>query len=239
MGLGTEKVEEELIKTFNARVLRMDLDTTSKKGSHEKILTKFKDHQYDILLGTQMIAKGLDFDKVTLVGVLNGDASLNIPDFRSGERTFQLISQVAGRSGRSTPGEVIIQSYNTEHFSIIAAQNHDYLSFYNQEMKIRHSLKYPPFYYLTLLKITGHNYDQVLNESKKIKTFLERNLSSTSIILGPTTANLYKLNNLYRFQIIIKYKQDNNLKSTINKIIELYNDNHQVNVDIDVNPLKL
>lgn len=239
MGLGTQQVEEELIKTFNAKVIRMDLDTTSKKGSHERILEDFKTHKYDILLGTQMIAKGLDFDSVTLVGVLNGDSSLNIPDFRSSERTFQLISQVSGRSGRKIPGEVVIQSYNTDHYSIIAAKNHDYKSFYNYEMNIRRNLKYPPFYYLSLIKISGKDYELVYNEAKKVKQYLVNNLTQTTVILGPTAANVYKINNVYRFQIIIKYKKDDHLKPTINKIVDIYKENNKVNIDIDVNPLRL
>ena len=142
-GLGTEKLEEEIVRMFSARVVRMDMDTTSKKGMHEKIIADFGDHKYDILLGTQMIAKGLDFPLVTLVGVINADSSLNVPDFRSAENTYQLLSQVAGRAGRGNlVGEVIIQSYNPEHYSITYAKNHDYLSFYKEEMSIRKLLNY-------------------------------------------------------------------------------------------------
>ena len=142
LGIGTEKVEEELQKKFpEARILRMDLDTTSRKGAHEKMITAFQNQEYDILLGTQMIAKGLDFKEVTLVGVIQADTSLNIPDFRSSEYTFQLLSQVAGRSGRGEKeGEVLIQTYNPEHYAIQCAKTHDYSSFYEQEMKIRHEL---------------------------------------------------------------------------------------------------
>ena len=146
LGLGTQKLEEELNKKYNAKVVRMDIDTTSKKGEHQKIIEDFGNHKYDILIGTQMIAKGLDFPLVTLVGVINADASLNIPDFRSSERTFQLLNQVSGRAGRSDKkGEVIIQTMNNEHYSIILAKHHDYLTFYKEEMKIRKMLNYSPY----------------------------------------------------------------------------------------------
>ena len=149
LGTGTEKVEEEIKKVFNARVVRMDLDTTSKKGSHEKIITAFKNHEYDILLGTQMIAKGLDFSNVTLVGVINADTSLMIPNYRSNEYTFQLLMQTAGRSGRGEKkGSVIIQTFNPEHYAITLASKHDYIDFFKQEMEVRRKLSYPPYYYL-------------------------------------------------------------------------------------------
>ena len=138
----------------------MDFDTTSKKGSHEKIINAFSSQEYDILLGTQMVAKGLDFPNVTLVGVINADTSLNIPDFRSSEATFQLLCQVAGRSGRGEKsGKVIIQTFNPEHYAIRYAKNHDYLGFFNQEMQIIHKLGYPPYYYLTSIKILSKSYD--------------------------------------------------------------------------------
>ena len=149
-GMGTEKLEEYVKSNFSgANVVRMDVDTTTRKGAHERIINDFKNLKYNVLIGTQMIAKGLDFPRVTLVGVVNGDASLSVPDFRSGERTFQLLSQVAGRAGRADlPGEVIIQGFNVFHYSILFASNHDYISFYNEEMRIRKILKYPPFYNL-------------------------------------------------------------------------------------------
>ena len=168
-GLGTEKLEEEIVRMFSARVVRMDMDTTSKKGMHENILADFGNHKYDILLGTQMIAKGLDFPLVTLVGVINADSSLNVPDFRSAENTYQLLSQVAGRAGRGNlVGEVIIQSYNPEHYSITYAKKHDYLSFYKEEMSIRKLLNYPPYYYITLVNISSRNYEDGFKEANKI-----------------------------------------------------------------------
>lgn len=237
LGIGTEKIEEELNKYFpQARVIRMDFDTTSKKGSHEKIIKSFEQHDYDILLGTQMIAKGLDFSNVTLVGVINADTSLNIPDFRSSEYTYQLLSQVSGRSGRGEKeGSVVIQTFNPEHYSIYYASNHDYLGFYNKEMEIRHQLSYPPYYFLTSIKIISTDYELARNESNKIKTYLDNNLLDTKI-LGPSVASVFKVNNTYRFQIILKYKKDKNLYSSLKSLLEHYKTNAKLRIDIDFNP---
>ena len=241
LGTGTQKIEEELKIMFpNARVVRMDVDTTSKKGSHEKIINDFKEEKYDILLGTQMIAKGLDFPKVTLVGVINADTSLNIPDFRSGERTFQLLSQVAGRAGRNElAGEVIIQTFNPEHYSIYLTKTHDYESFYLKEMNIRHQMKYPPYYYITLVRILSKDYKIGMEASKKIKDYLVKSLNKDSIVLGPTTSIMYKINNVYRYQCIIKYRKDENLNKTLKKIIEHYKNSNDISVEIDNEPNKL
>lgn len=239
-GLGTQKLEEELIKSFDARVVRMDMDTTSKKGSHEKIIEDFGAHKYDILLGTQMIAKGLDFPLVTLVGVINADASLNIPDFRSSERTFQLLCQVSGRAGRaSNPGEVVIQTYNNDHYSIMLARNHDYLSFYREEMKIRKQLNYTPYYYLILVRISTKDYEKSFVEAKKIGDYLKANLSGDTIVLGPAMANVFRVDNVYYQQCIIKYKKDDKLRSVLTFIDERYKSNKDVNVEIDVEPNRL
>lgn len=237
LGIGTEKIEEELKEYFpSAGILRMDLDTTSRKGSHEKIIHSFQNHEYDILLGTQMIAKGLDFKGVTLVGVINADTSLNLPNFRSSEFTFQLLSQVAGRSGRGErEGKVLIQTYNPEHYAITFAKDHDYLSFYEQEMKIRHELDYPPYYYLTSIKILSNDYDKASVESRKIGDYLRNNLQR-SVILGPSVASIFKVNNIYRFQLIIKYKEDPSLYPILESLIEHYQSNRKVKVDIDFSP---
>ena len=238
-GMGTEKLEEEITKEFSkAKVVRMDVDTTRTKQAHKKIITDFENEKYNILIGTQMIAKGLDFPKVTLVGVINGDATLNIPDFRSGERTFQLLNQVAGRAGRSSLlGEVIIQGFNTDHYSLICAKNHDYLSFYNEEMKIRKILKYPPFYNLCLIKIQGINATKCEEESNKIITYLKNNLKD-EIILGPTTAMIPKVNNIYHYQIIIKYKDTKKIYQYLKFINDKYS-NNKITVGIDFNPNKI
>ena len=240
LGVGTQKIEEELGEIFpDARILRMDFDTTSRKGAHEKMIKAFKKHEYDILLGTQIVAKGLDFSNVTLVGVINADTSLNIPDFRSSENTFSLLSQVAGRSGRSEKsGEVIIQTFNPEHYAISYTKAHDYIGFYNREMNIRKTLKYPPFYYLCYIKISGKDMGYISKESDKIKRALIRNLNNTSI-LGPTPSTIFKVNNVYRFGIILKYKKEDSLKGVLNKILDHYKGNNKIKIDIDFNPSQI
>lgn len=237
LGVGTEKIEEELhILLPSVKVLRMDVDTTSKKGAHKKMIDAFRNHEYDILLGTQIVAKGLDFSDVTLVGVINADTSLNIPDFRSSENTYSLLSQVAGRSGRSSKtGKVLIQTFNPDHYAISFVKHHDYLGFYNEEMKIRKRLGYPPFYFLCYLKISGKEADYLFQESSKIKRSLERNLQYTTI-LGPTTLAVFKVNNIYRYGIILKYKKEDMLYDILLKIQNHYKNNHKIKVDIDFNP---
>ena len=240
-GLGTQKLEEEIKNMFkNSRVIRMDMDTTVKKGTHQKIIDKFSNHEYDILIGTQMIAKGLDFPLVTLVGVINADASLNIPDFRSSERTFQLLSQVSGRAGRNkSPGEVIIQTYNNAHYSITLAKEHNYLEFYKEEMKIRKQLNYSPYYYITLVNIKSKNYEYGFEESRKIGDYLRANLEKTSFVLGPSMGNPFKINNVYHYNCIIKYRKDENLKKVLLDIDNRYKTDNKLNVEIDINPNRL
>ena len=237
LGVGTEKIEEELHGLLpNARVLRMDVDTTSRKGAHKKMIDAFRSHEYDILLGTQIVAKGLDFSDVTLVGVINADTSLNIPDFRSSENTYSLLSQVAGRSGRSQKtGKVYIQTFNPDHYAISFVKEHDYLGFYREEMKIRRRLGYPPFYFLCYLKISGKEADYLFQESLKIKRSLERNLHHATI-LGPTTLAVFKVNNIYRYGIILKYKREEALYDILIKVQNHYKSNHKLRVDIDFNP---
>ena len=240
-GMGTQKLEEELKQKFpSANIIRMDMDTTSKKGAHEQIIKDFGRHKYDILVGTQMIAKGLDFPNVSLVGVLNADMSLTIPDFRSAERTFQLLSQVSGRAGRGDiQGEVIIQTYNNNHYSIVFAKNHDYLSFYKEEMKIRKSLSYPPYYYITLVNISCKDYELGFAHADKIGKYLRDNLEKTTIILGPTMANMFKINNVFHYQCIIKYQRDDKLSKVLKEIDDIYKIESKVNVSINVDPTRL
>lgn len=236
LGIGTEKIEEELHKLFDCRLVRMDFDTTSKKGAHEKIINDFRDHKYDILLGTQMIAKGLDFANVTLVGVINADTSLMIPNYKSSEDTFQLLCQVSGRAGRGEKyGEVIIQTFNPNHYAINLAKTHDYLSFFKEEMSIRRRLGYPPYYYLVTIKVISPIYELARDESNKVATKLKESLNS-SVVLGPSVNSVFKLNNMYRFNIIIKYKNEDNLYPVLEKIIDYYKSNSKVKIDIDFNP---
>lgn len=239
-GIGTEKVEEELKSLIkDAKIIRMDVDTTTTKNAHGKIINSFLEEKYNILVGTQMIAKGLDFPNVTLVGVLNADIGLNFPDFRSSETTFSLLNQVLGRSGRGNKeGKVLIQTFNPEHYAITYTKNHDYLGFYNEEMKIRKILKYPPYYYICSIKIISKDYNLASKSSYDVVNYLKQNIKN-EIILGPSVCNVFKLNNNYRFQIIIKYKDVNNILEYLTNIEHHYFNKKDIKVEIDFNPLKL
>lgn len=239
-GLGTQRLEEELNHMFKARIVRMDVDTTSKKGAHEKIIKDFLEQKYDILLGTQMIAKGLDFPNVTLVGVINGDATLNMPDFRSGERTFQLLNQIAGRSGRATKkGEVFIQAFNTDHYSIVLATKNDYETFAKEELLIRKMLKYPPFYNLLIIKVLGKNEENVISECNKCIAYLNSNIKENVYILGPAPAYIPKINNIYYYQITLKYKNTKDIIKEMHYLNKIYSNNKLVKIEIDFNPIKI
>ena len=240
-GYGTEKVEDYIKKEFSdLHILRMDADTTRGKNSYEKMMESFRKQEYDILLGTQMISKGLDFPKVSVVGIINADTTLNIPDFRSGERTFDLLYQAAGRAGRGdTLGNVIIQTFNKENFVLKCVQEQDYEKFYHYEMSIRKKLKYSPYYYLIRLKITSKDYELAGKEAQKVVEFLKQNIEKESIILGPTTSNVFKVNNVYRFQVIVKYRFDNHLLSALKELDKLFIVNKNVHLEIDKNPLKV
>lgn len=239
-GLGTEKLEETLNSLYKAKIVRMDVDTTSKKGQHQKIIDDFGEHKYDILIGTQMIAKGLDFPLVTLVGVVSIDSSLTSPDYRASENTFQLLSQVSGRAGRSeNKGEVIVQTFNPDHYAITLAKNHDYIDFYKEEMKIRKMLKYSPYYYMVLVSITSKDYELGFKEANKIGSYIRNNISSDSIVLGPTMANMFKVNNIYHYQIIIKYRKDDSLMKVLKFIIDMQVKNNKIDVSIDFNPSRI
>lgn len=220
-GTGTQKVEEELQTLLpESRILRMDVDTTRRKGAHEKILRTFGEGQADILLGTQMIAKGLDFPNVTLVGVLNADTALNLPDFRSSERTFQLLTQVSGRAGRAEkPGEVIIQSFNPEHYAIQLAKAQDYKDFYTKEMYIRHRGDYPPYYFTVQITASHPEENEAAKQMFQIATKLKQGLSPQAILLGPTPNAIMRVNNRYFYQVIIKYKQEPMLQPLLKEIL--------------------
>ncbi len=184
-----------------------------------------------------MLAQGLDFPLVTLVGVVNGDAALNIPDFRSSERCFDLLTQVAGRAGRSKDlGEVVIQGFNMDHYSIIKASKSDYKGFYDEEIKIRKRLGYPPFNNLCLIKISSREYQLVTAESNKIANYLNGNIPN---VLGPSISSIPKLNDIYYMQILIKYKKTEDVIEHLKYIKDLYKNNHKVKVEIDINPLRI
>ena len=240
-GLGTEKLEETIKNLFpDIRVVRMDQDTTRNKGKHEEIINDFKEHKYDLLLGTQMISKGLDFPKVSLVGVINADTTLNLPDYRSTENTYSLLSQVAGRAGRSEiSGEVIIQTFNPDNFCLSCVKENNYDKFYVQEMNFRKNLRYPPYYYMVGIKIIGKDYEKTLANAKKAKYYLTQNLNKDTLVLGPTTAAILKFNNEYRMQIIIKYKFDDKLMPTLKELDNIFINIKDSYLEIDFNPLRI
>ncbi|EHI74974.1 primosome assembly protein PriA [Streptococcus criceti] len=239
-GTGTQKAYDELQEILpQARVLRMDVDTTRKKGAHEKILQDFGQGKADILLGTQMIAKGLDFPNVTLVGVLNADTSLNLPDFRAAERTFQLLTQVAGRAGRAEKeGEVIIQTYNPKNYAIQLAKEQDYEAFYAYEMKVRHQLAYPPYFYTVGLTFSHKSEEVLVQKSFEVLHLLKEQLSDRVKILGPTPKPIARTHNLYHYQIMIKYRFEDKLETVLNQILDLTQDksNKDLRLIIDHEP---
>ena len=240
IGMGTEKLEQYIINNIpNSKVIRMDVDTTSTKGAHSKIIKDFENKKYNVLIGTQMIAKGLDFPSVTVVGVINSDQTLNIPDFRSSERTFELLTQVAGRAGRANiKGNVIIQGFNIDHYSIECASKHDYETFYNIELDIRKKLKYSPYYNLCLIKISGKELNECLNIGNKIANYLKNKNMIDTYILGPSVGNIPKINNIYNIQIMIKFKHTDVLKKELTYINDLYRKN-KIKVECDINPVRV
>ena len=239
-GTGTQKAYDELAELFpQARILRMDVDTTRKKGSHQALLDQFGRGEADILLGTQMIAKGLDFPNVTLVGVLNADTALNLPDFRSSERTFQLLTQVAGRAGRAEKaGQVLIQSYNPQHYAIRFAKDQDYEGFYAYEMGIRRQLGYPPYYFTIGITLSHKKEEEVVKRAYEVMNILRSGLSDTSNILGPTPKPIARTHNLYHYQILIKYRLEDELGPTLNQVLALTQEreNSELRLSIDHEP---
>ncbi|MEK6570103.1 MAG: primosomal protein N', partial [Bacteroidota bacterium] len=204
-GFGTQRVEEELLRLFpQSKILRMDLDTTTRKGAHDRLLKEFSEEESAILLGTQMVAKGLDFSKVTLVGVISADTQLLLPDFRASERTFQLLAQVAGRAGRrELAGEVVIQTFQPTHYSIRHVVQHNFKSFYEEELQYREELDYPPFSHIILVELKGENEKEVSRHAERFAQLL-RSTDSHLVILGPTPAVLSKLKGQYRWHIAVK-----------------------------------
>lgn len=244
-GTGTQKVEEEIKALFpKASVLRMDVDTTKKKSSHSDILNQFKEEKTDILIGTQMVAKGLDFPSVTLVGVLAADMGLNLNDFRSGERTFDLITQVCGRAGRGdTPGRAIVQTYMPENSIINRAKNQDYLSFYKDEIHLRKALNYPPFCDIISLLFTSTSNGAVLTYSQRIKNYLDKafhiNKIQNAEIYGPAASDLSRINNKYRYRIMIKCHAVDDIKMIINNLIKVHSrkkESKWISLNVDYNP---
>lgn len=241
MGTGTQRVEELLQEAFQeARIIRMDVDTTSRKGAHEKLLNEFGSGKGDILLGTQMIAKGLDFPNITLVGVLNADTMLNLPDFRASERTYQLLTQVAGRAGRhEKEGQVLIQTYNPDHYAIKDVQANDYTAFFQKEMNYRKIGKYPPYFFLINFTIAHKEMKKVMEASKHIHKILLQHLTDKALVLGPSPAVLSRINNEYRFQILVKYKREPALHEALKYLDDYYHDQYlkeKLSLKIDIAP---
>ncbi len=248
-GSGTQKVEDEFNKIFgNGKLIRMDADTTSVRGAHSQIIKEFSDGKYSVMLGTQMVAKGLDFPNVTLVAVLSADQMLNMPDFRAGEKSFQLLTQVSGRSGRGEKdGKVFIQTYSPEHYALILGAKQDYKAFYEEEISLRKIMDLPPFKSITIIRFTGENLEEskkiALETSIKLKRIFEENDLITSI-LGPTTSTIEKVKDSYRFQLIIKY--DNDIKDRVEEMLfqfneaeEVQNEKRAVLVNIESNPINM
>jgi len=248
-GFGTEKIETMLKSMFpDARLTRMDQDTTSKKGSILKLLKSIRNRTVDIIVGTQMLAKGHDFPSITLVGVICADLSLSLPDFRASERTFQLLAQVAGRAGRGQePGKVIMQTYNPEHFSIEAARQQDYMDFFNHEAPFRKALMYPPFTRMIQLKISGRDEQKVAKTVEQVADVLRQLLSAapkireTVQILGPIEASIHRISSRFRWQILIKSISSIHISRLVNamRVHPSIKGIKQVTIAIDVDPYSL
>lgn len=237
-GFGTQKVEEEINKLFpNARTIRMDYDSATVTKKYQSILDDFGEGKYDILLGTQMIAKGLDFENITLVGVLNADIGLSV-DYRASERTFDLLAQVVGRSGRSTKkGFGIIQTNNIDHYAIKYAAKQDYEGFYKEEMQYRLLRKYPPYRYITSLMLSSKNREYLEKQAYEIKKKLLDKKLLDLVVLGPAEPYLAKLNDQYRLRLILKYKDSEKVINILHEIKEMMRGIPRINLTIDVNPL--
>ena len=242
-GIGTEKIENEVKNFFpTSTVLRMDVDTTTKKDSHEQILKEFREKNIDVLVGTQMIAKGHDFPNVTLVGVIAADTSLNNDDYRASERTFQLITQVAGRAGRGElEGRVVVQTYQNDNYAILAAKEHDYEKFYENEIKFREALTNPPFCDIICMNISGKDEKNVVDYSMELQKSIHSELSDVALVLPAMVCPISKINNKYRFRILIKCKLDNDIKNKLDTILkqERFISSKNIDVVTDVNPINL
>ena len=240
-GTGTQRLEQEINKLFpNATTIRMDIDTVTKKNSHEELLNKFRDENIDILIGTQMVVKGHHFPKVTLVGVIAADSSLNIDDYRANERTFQILTQVAGRAGREKlDGKVIVQTYNPDNFSIICAQKQDYEMFYDTEIALRKQLNYPPFYDIILIGFNSLSENEIKKVADESYTYLKENLPQDEFnVLRPMPSPIDKIQNRFRWRIIIKGNVDNKANKILNDYLKnIYDKNYKnTKISIDINP---
>ncbi len=243
LGVGTERVEEETRRLFpSARILRLDSDTTSRKGAYHQILRAFREKEAQILIGTQMVAKGLDFPQVTLVGVISADLTLNMPDFRASERTFQLLMQVSGRAGRGEdPGKVLIQTFNPDHYSLQAICQHDYRGFYHEEIRFRQDLGYPPFSRLANLIAVGSTSQSAKALAEKIYQALKQKVGDSQeiILLGPAPAPLERIKGRYRWHLLLKAKRISPLLSLLQQGLESLNSTERKLVTVDIDPVSL
>jgi primosomal protein N' (replication factor Y) len=241
-GLGTEKVELETRNLFpEARVLRLDRDTTARKDAHRRILTRFRNEDADILIGTQMVAKGLDFPRVTLVGVIAADTGLYMPDFRAAEKTFQLLTQVSGRAGRADlPGEVVVQTFNPEHYALVAAQKHDFRAFYRDEIQFRRELRYPPFSVLAnVLATAGSEAEAQAAIDAAALAFKTAGRGGDVELLGPTAAPIARLKNRFRRHLLLRAGDANALGTALDEGLSRLDDATRLLLTIDVDPVSL
>src|SRR5699024_8116784 len=224
-------------------IIRMDVDTTRRKGAHERLLNHFASGKADILLGTQMIAKGLDFENVTLVGVLTADSMLHLPDFRSSEKTFQLMTQVSGRAGRhELPGNVIVQAYTPDHYSIQLASQYDYVSFFKKEMQTRKAFQYPPYVFLVRITVSHPNKVKTVQTAQHIVKLLLAQLGKDSAVLGPSPSPIARMKDRYRYQCMIKYKNDSYIHTKVKAIMDYFAEEVRKNdlyIAVDMEPQHL
>ena len=237
-GAGTQRVEGELRTILpDAAVLRMDADTTTGKGGHERVLAEFEATPGGILIGTQMVAKGLDYPDVTLVGVLNADTTLHLPDFRSAERTYQLLAQVAGRAGRGTsPGQAIIQTYWPEHPALRAVASHDAAAFYETERRDREELRYPPFARLANILVAGEDLAGVKSVAQAVATALQESSGGGTDVLGPSPAPLARLKRQHRWHVVVRSSPDSNLPDLVCAALSSVPTTRGVRVAPDIDP---
>ena len=242
-GTGTQKVEETLAKLFpKARIKRMDADTMKRKDDYRKVLGDFRAGKTDILVGTQMIAKGLHFPNVTLVGIIYADLALHQPDFRAGERTFQLLTQVAGRAGRGdVEGEVFVQAFAPFHPAIQYARRHDFNGFYEQEIEFREQLKYPPVSRVALLTLKGRNEEKVKFSADHLRRELEKNLKELKdlILAGPAPAPLLRAETFYRYQIMLRARAMSALSRELAAVIQSQTMPEDITLAVDIDPVSL
>jgi len=239
-GTGTQKVEDFLEKRYpTAKVLRMDVDSTSRKGDHQRFIKAFENKEADILIGTQMVAKGLDFPGVTLVGVLDADMMLHFPDYKATERTFQILTQVAGRAGRhQSGGEVYVETYSPNHYVMTHVKNQNYLAFYQEEMLIRRRFKYSPYFFHAKVLLSSTEPDALMVISEQVGAHLRKELENDCLIIGPTMATVARVNNRFRMHFILKYKKSPRLIEVMSHILE-HIEQKDVSIAVDYFPVHL